>query len=248
VAGEPRGHRLRAAIDLAVGDTVDGVAGGSQTLVSFVVLVLGAGAGVASAVDLDDQVPLRPVEVDLEVFEVVAAVGPADGGADGALVEELAERGLVDHVRELVRGQHVAEVHKCARHRGDRDPVADSHVATVQASIRAHAHARQVSLARRQHVNLRDWAAPEPHMNCGIEGGKEGTRAARQDRRHPLALLREPWLPDRVHNLVPAVQASASRSPGDPRVPEPGTHELGGRDHPVLATGDRCDQGLQGGG
>jgi hypothetical protein len=123
----------------------------SEAVVSFVILVFGARACVSWAVDLDDEVEVRPAEVDLYVLdsgvdqrfgqagfagkgeeavlelaaragaagcvelqrlvedvEVVAAVGPADRGLDGALVEELAERGLVDHVRELVRGEQVA--------------------------------------------------------------------------------------------------------------------------------------------
>jgi hypothetical protein len=203
----------------------------SEAVVSFVILVFGARACVSWAVDLDDEVEVRPAEVDLYVLDsgvdqrfgqagfagkgeeavlelaaragaarlvelerllehvqVVAPIGPLDRGTDGALVKQLAERGLVDHIRELMRGQHVAEVDQRARHRGHRDPVAHGHVAPVQASVRAHVHAREVSLARRQNVNARHSAAPELHMNRGIEGGEVGTVAARQDRRHPLAL------------------------------------------------------------
>ena len=116
MAGEPRGHSLRPAIDLVVGDAEDGVAGGSQTLVSFVVLVLGAGAGVAGAVDFDDQVQLRPVEVDLEVlhFGVDEWFGQAGFACESeeAVFSSLrvparparsSKSLLVDHVRELVR-------------------------------------------------------------------------------------------------------------------------------------------------
>ena len=109
-----------------IGDAQDAVAGSPQTSVTFVVLPLCARAGVAGAVDLDDEVEFRPVEVDLDVLDlgvderfgqsgiaceseeavlelaararasygveferfledvqVVAAVGPADRGADG---------------------------------------------------------------------------------------------------------------------------------------------------------------------
>ena len=80
------------------------------------------------------------------------------------------------------------------------------------------------------------------------QGGEVGARAARQGRGHPLALLGEPWLPDRVHALVPAVQPAARRALGDSRGPEPDLYELGGREHAVLAAGDRGYLGVQRGG
>ena len=170
-------------------------------------------------------------------------------GADGALVEELAERGLVDHVRELVRREHVAEVHQRARHRGHRDPVTARDVARVEAAVRVRVHAaRCPPSAWHEHVNARHSAAPELQMNCGIEGGEVGAEAARQGRGHPLALLGEPRLPDRVHARILAVQPPLRRTLGDPRVREPGLHELGGRDHAVLPGRDRRDQRVRGGG
>jgi len=48
----------------------DGVAGGSQACVALCVISFGARAGVAGTVDLDDQAQARPVEVDLEVFDL----------------------------------------------------------------------------------------------------------------------------------------------------------------------------------
>jgi hypothetical protein len=180
--------------------------------------------------------------------QVVAAVGPVDGGVDGALVEQLAERGLVDDVRELVRREYVAEVDQRARHRGHRDSVADGHVAPVQASVRLDAHAGEPAFSRGEYVGVCDSAAPELHMNCGSEGGEVDARSACQDRGHPLAHLREPRLADRVHAPVPAVQASVRRALCDCRVPEAGLYELGGRDHAVLTGRDRRDPLVRRGG
>jgi hypothetical protein len=94
-------------------------------------------------------------------------------GADGALVEQLAERRLVHHVRELVRREHVAEVDQRARHRGDRDPFAACHVARVQAPAPVHPNAARPAVTRRhEHLDARDSAAPELQMHCGSEAGK----------------------------------------------------------------------------
>ena len=97
-------------------------------------------------------------------------------------------------------------------------PSRTRHVARVEAAVRVHVHAaRCPPSAWHEHVNARDSAAPELHMNCGIEGGEVGAVAARQGRGHPLALLREPRLPDRVHARVPAVQPPVRRALRDRR-------------------------------
>ena len=77
------------------------------------VLALAAGAGRAAEVQLD-----RP----LERF-TLPPVRAGDRFARGCEVEEIAERGLVDDVGELVRGEDLREVDEHPRDAGDGDAV-----------------------------------------------------------------------------------------------------------------------------
>jgi hypothetical protein len=90
-----------------------------------------AGAGAAGVVELDRV---------LEDLEVRAAVRAGHRGLDRSRVVAVAEPRLVDHVRELVGGEHVGQVDQRAGDGRDRDPVAGRDVARVRAAPEMHAH------------------------------------------------------------------------------------------------------------
>ncbi len=178
------------------------------------------GARAASGVEL---------ERAFEHLEIVAAVGPGHRGADGALVEQVAERGLVDHVRELVG---VSTSLRSTSVRGTVVTGIPSRRVTSRGSRLRYVRTRtprKLALARREHVNVRDSAAPELHVNCGIEGGEVGIWPHAR-----IAAIHSPCRDSRGCPTAYTPLYLRCRRPFAarlemPRVPEPGTDELGGR-------------------
>ena len=166
----------------------------------------------------------------------------------GAGVVEVAKRRLVDHVRQLVRGQVVAQVHQRARHRGHRNVVAHRGIARIQAPAAVQPHARQPPLAGRQHVDPVDSAAPELPQHGSTEVTEHGALPRPEHRRHPPALLRKPRMPDRVHTTMHPMQPSTRHPPRHRRIPEPRPRKLSAGHEPMLTHGERRQHGVHRGG
>jgi hypothetical protein len=91
----------------------------------------------------------------LEDVQLVTAVGSRHCSTCGAEVEALAVRGLVDHVRELELGEHVAEIDERPRHGRHRDAAIDGYVERVEAEALVDHDARD-RLVAAGHEYMRD--------------------------------------------------------------------------------------------
>ena len=80
------------------------------------------------------------IERSVEDVEVVPSVRPLSRGSRRLLVEPLAKRGLVDHVRQLVFVELVRQVDDCPRDGGDRNAPPERDVAGVEALALMNPH------------------------------------------------------------------------------------------------------------
>jgi hypothetical protein len=74
---------------------------------------------------------------------------------------------------------------------------------------------------------------------------ENGTVAARQDCGHPLSLIAQPSVPNRVDAAVDSVEPPGADPAADRLVSEPSRIELTHRDHTVLACGNCCHHGIR---
>ena len=121
----------------------------------------------------------------------MTAVGADHRLSDGAQDQPLAVCRLLDHERQLVGGEHVAEIDQHAGDRRDGDASAGRHVAGVQpaAVVEADAGHRPVP-PRDDHVGVAERESVEPQDQRGdAEVAEHGARAAREDCREPASFL-----------------------------------------------------------
>jgi hypothetical protein len=170
-------------------------------------------------------------------------------GSGGLFAEAVAERGLVDHVGELVLGQDVGEVDEGAGHGGDRDAAVGREIARVEVAGPMSADAGYGSAAtERDHVDAVDAAAPRGQVNGGSEVTESRSLAGPEHRGHPTRFLREARVADRVHAAVNAVQPAGVDTMGHRSARQPERGQLPDRDQPVLTPRDLRDQSVPGGG
>ena len=186
----------------------------------------------------------------LEDGEVVAAVRSRDRVAGRRQAEAAAERGLVDHVRELVGVQDVGEVDERPRDRGDRDAPDLGHVTPVQRAHAVDAHAR-LALAPPGRNDINEGGAVATHLAELRRGQMAQCRplTCPEHRGHELRLARERRMPDRVHATRDPMQPPAATRRAIARAVQ-ARRRAAARivTQPVLASRERRDQRVNRGG
>ena len=130
--------------------------------------------------------------------------------ARGRLAEQLPERRLVDHVRQVLGVHDVGQVHERARDGGDRDPVDDRHVPRARGSgtVRRSNPGCGRRSSRRDDVDHPGLVAEAAVQKDSSKGGQGGAIARRKNSRHPAPLAREIRVPVRIDAAVLRVQAA----------------------------------------
>ena len=204
------------------------------------VLVAALGPGAAGGVERQRL---------LEDFEVVAPVGSCDRVVRGGEAEAPAERGFVDHVRELMGGEHVGQVHEHAGDRGDRD------VLVVVTSRGSRVGARWIRVAvctRRRCGTTTSMREARKRDTCQSSPQARWLSAAPLPASSTAAmkcrLARERDVPDGVHAGATRMQPAAHDPARDRVAIEPRREQLRQRHEPVLARGQRRDLRVHRGG
>ncbi|HEY6693582.1 MAG TPA: hypothetical protein VI006_12080 [Solirubrobacteraceae bacterium] len=164
------------------------------------------------------------------------------------VVEPVAERGFVDHVGELVRGQRAGQVDQRARGCGDRDALVGRGVFFVEVAASMDRESFTVaSVARHEHVDAVPAAAPDLPVDGGREVAQHRSVAGRQDGGQPAPFRSEPPMAHGVNTAIKGVEAAGPHALRSPVSVEAGRRELRARDHAVLPARHRRDPSVNAG-
>ena len=146
----------------------------------------------------------------------MASVRSGHRVSGGSFAEPPSVRGLVDHVRELVRREDVAEVHERPRDRGDGDSLVRRDVARVQRPRAMQPHAR-VRLSPLGRNDINEGGPVLTHLPVLRRGQMTQRRplTCPKHRRQELTLAREPGMTDRVDPAPHSMQTSLGHAPRD---------------------------------
>jgi hypothetical protein len=171
----------------------------------------------------------------LEPLELRAPVRARHGSTCRPLVESLAVRGLMDHVRELRRVQDFGQIHERSRDGRDRDAVVPRDVALVQVAARLEAKVGAAAvLAGREDEDLVRGPSRDAPQRGRAQAREHRSLAGGENGGHPQALRFEAGMADGIDAAVDRMQASRLRPIRDRPAGKPELSELLRGHHSVL--------------
>ncbi len=202
--------------------------------------LLAAAAGVCGAGGCEDR---------LELLGAATTGCAGDDVSDLGFARQVAGQGLLDRPFEPAGGEAVGHVERGAGRGGDREPLMDADVSTLEdrGAVQRDARSRMGVAAKQQDLDVTLWGrlrCDQPPELPRREAAQDGVVADGEERGGLAGERLERIVAEGEDAGVDAVQAAAGEEPCDRRVADARGPELVAGHHAALAARDLPDPGV----